>query len=175
MAEYGAGRTPNPCLRATRGSSCRRAGPRLALGFERSPPVTTPAAHRARLAIGARPRTAKDQSYVLGVLTQGQLAHAMFPLGDTLKPDIRAEAERRGLAVAKKPDSHDICFIATATPGAGSPDQLGSRRGRDRRRGRRGGRHPRGRYGFTVGQRKGLGIGTPRPTASRATSWTSLR
>src|SRR5947208_1133182 len=51
----------------------------------------------------------KDQSYVLGVLTADQLAWAMFPLGDTDKVDVRAEAARRGLAVAEKPDSHDIC------------------------------------------------------------------
>ena len=55
---------------------------------------------------------AKDQSYVLGVLTHEQLKHSMFPLADTpSKAEVRAEAERRGLSVANKPDSHDICFI----------------------------------------------------------------
>lgn len=53
----------------------------------------------------------KDQSYVLAVLTAQQLRHAAFPIGDTPKRQIRAEAARRGLAVANKPDSHDICFI----------------------------------------------------------------
>ena len=49
---------------------------------------------------------------MLGVLTREQLAHAIFPLGDSTKAEVRAEAARRGLAVADKPDSHDICFIA---------------------------------------------------------------
>ena len=58
------------------------------------------------------PAMAKDQSYVLGVLTAEQLAHSMFPIGSAAsKADIRAEAEARGLAVAQKPDSYDICFI----------------------------------------------------------------
>ena len=49
---------------------------------------------------------------MLAVLTSDQLSHAMFPLGDTPKAQVRAEAARRGLAVADKPDSHDVCFIA---------------------------------------------------------------
>src|SRR5438445_618335 len=56
--------------------------------------------------------TAKDQSYVLAVCTRQQLAHAVFPLGHSTKTEVRAEAAARGLAVADKPDSHDICFIA---------------------------------------------------------------
>ena len=68
-----------------------------------------------RPALGGRLRRAvdrdKDQSYVLGVLTAAQLRHAVFPVGDTAKPEIRAEAARRGLSVADKADSHDICFI----------------------------------------------------------------
>ncbi|MGH1930139.1 hypothetical protein ACRCK3_20430, partial [Acinetobacter baumannii] len=55
---------------------------------------------------------AKDQSYVLGVLTADQLAHCLFPLADTPSKElVRAEAAERGLSVAAKPDSHDICFI----------------------------------------------------------------
>src|SRR5699024_12154508 len=55
---------------------------------------------------------AKDQSYVLGVLNADQLEHCIFPLADTpSKAEVRAEAAKRGLSVAKKPDSHDICFI----------------------------------------------------------------
>src|SRR5437870_961379 len=55
---------------------------------------------------------AKDQSYVLAVLTRDQLDRAIFPLGDSTKAQVRQEAADRGLAVADKPDSHDICFIA---------------------------------------------------------------
>ena len=48
---------------------------------------------------------------MLAVLAPLQISHAMFPFGDTPKSDVRAEAARRGLAVAEKPDSHDVCFI----------------------------------------------------------------
>src|SRR4029077_9070195 len=57
------------------------------------------------------PDLAKDQSYVLAVLTREQLDRALFPLGDSTKAQVRAEAAARGLAVAAKPDSHDVCFI----------------------------------------------------------------
>ena len=121
---------------------------------------------------------AKDQSYVLGVLDERQLAHAMFPLGDTLttKDEIRAEAERRGLAVAKKPDSHDICFIADGdTQGfLAEPPRHGG--GRHRRRVGHEGRHPRrARSASPSASARACASATRRPTASRATSWTSPR
>jgi tRNA-specific 2-thiouridylase len=59
----------------------------------------------------------KDQSYVLGVLTQEQLAHSLFPLGDSRSPTVRARREAAGSPVAQKPDSHDICFIADGDTG----------------------------------------------------------
>ena len=105
----------------------------------------------------------KDQSYVLAVLTAEQLRHAAFPIGDTPKPQIRAEAARRGLAVADKPDSHDICFIPSGNTRAFLGERIGVRRGtvvdadgavlatHD------------GVHGFTIGQRKGLGIAGPGP------------
>ncbi len=108
---------------------------------------------------------AKDQSYVLGVLDEKQLAHAMFPLGDTLttKDEIRAEAERRGLAVAKKPDSHDICFIADGDTQGFLAKRLGKAEGDIvDESGTKVGTHE-GAYGFTIGQRKGLRIGHPAP------------
>jgi tRNA-specific 2-thiouridylase len=106
---------------------------------------------------------AKDQSYVLGVLDEKQLAHAMFPLGETVttKDEIRAEAERRGLAVAKKPDSHDICFIADGDTQGFLAQRLGKAEGDIvDESGTRLGTHE-GAYGYTIGQRKGLRIGTP--------------
>ncbi|MDX6328520.1 MAG: tRNA-uridine 2-sulfurtransferase, partial [Streptomycetaceae bacterium] len=93
-----------------------------------------------------------------------QLAHAMFPLGDTLttKDEIRAEAERRGLAVAKKPDSHDICFIADGDTQGFLASRLGGPAEGDilDEDGTKLGTHS-GAYGFTVGQRKGLRLGNP--------------
>ena len=106
---------------------------------------------------------AKDQSYVLGVLDQSQLSRSFFPLGDSVKADVRAEAHRRGLAVAEKPDSHDICFIADGDTAGFLDRHLGERPGpivdeAGRTLGEHGGAHQ-----FTVGQRRGLRLGTPAP------------
>src|SRR6478752_8157885 len=115
-AEYAAGRTPNPCLRCNEKIKfAALLDKAVALGFDA---VAT--GHYAQVVEHSPGRrelhravdTAKDQSYVLGVLTADQLAGAFFPLGDTTKPQIRAEARDRGFYVANKPDSHDICFIA---------------------------------------------------------------
>ena len=104
----------------------------------------------------------KDQSYVLAVLTAEQLRHAMFPLGDTAKADVRAEAAARGLRVADKPDSHDICFIPSGDTRGFLAARLGARPGAvvDAGSGEVLARHD-GVHGFTVGQRRGLGLGRP--------------
>jgi tRNA-specific 2-thiouridylase len=166
VAEYAEGRTPNPCLRCNQSIKfavvLNRA---LALGFDA---VCT--GHYARIVPGpAGPELhravdeAKDQSYVLGVLDAHQVRHAIFPLGDTVKSAVRAEAAARGLALAAKPDSHDICFISDGDTAGFLRDRLGERPGpivsSD---GTELGRHD-GAYGFTVGQRRGLRIGTPAP------------
>jgi tRNA-specific 2-thiouridylase len=86
----------------------------------------------------------------------------MFPLGGTRKEDVRAEADRRGLAVAQKPDSHDICFIADGDTAGWLRAKLGEGSGEfvDHATGEVLGRHE-GAFGFTVGQRRGLKIGRP--------------
>jgi tRNA-specific 2-thiouridylase len=100
---------------------------------------------------------------VLGVLTAGQLRHAVFPIGDTPKPQIREEAARRGLAVAEKPDSHDICFIPSGDTRAFLGARLGVRRGAVVDAGGTVLAEHDGVHGFTIGQRKGLGIAGPGP------------
>jgi tRNA-specific 2-thiouridylase len=99
---------------------------------------------------------------VLGVLEQEQLRHALFPLGDDAsKAAVRAEAASRGLMVAAKPDSHDICFIPTGDTGGFLDSRLGGRTGDildDR--GEVVGAHP-GAHRFTVGQRHGLHLSVP--------------
>ena len=112
--EYAAAAPPTRACAATRRSSSARCwtGPWRSAST-RSAPATTPASARAvppQLRRAVDP--AKDQSYVLAVLTGDQLGRAMFPLGDTPKDEVRREAARRGLLVADKPDSHDVCFIA---------------------------------------------------------------
>jgi tRNA-uridine 2-sulfurtransferase len=160
VAEYAAGRTPNPCLRCNEKIKFAAVLDRaLALGFDA---VCT--GHYGRLSDGVLRRAAdpsKDQSYVLAVLTSRQLEHAMFPLGDTPKDLVRAEAARRGLAVADKPDSHDVCFIADGDTRGFLARQLGEAPGKIvDQSGAVVGEHD-GAFGFTVGQRKGLRVGTP--------------
>jgi tRNA-uridine 2-sulfurtransferase len=163
VAEYAAGRTPNPCLRCNERIKFTALLDRARdLGFDA---VCT--GHYARLCDGVLRRAVdagKDQSYVLAGLTADQLAHALFPVGDTAKAEIRAEATRRGLAVANKPDSHDICFIPSGDTRAFLADRLGARPGElvDEETGEVLGRH-HGVHGFTVGQRRGLGLRRPAP------------
>ncbi|ETW21267.1 thiouridylase, partial [Mycobacterium gastri 'Wayne'] len=162
VSSYGRGETPNPCVRCNQrikfSALLTRA---LALGFDA---VAT--GHYARLS-GGRLRRAvdrdKDQSYVLAVLTAHQLRHALFPIGDTPKPQIRAEAARRGLAVADKPDSHDICFIPSGDTRAFLGARIGVRRGVVVDAGGAVLATHDGVHGFTIGQRKGLGIPGPGP------------
>jgi tRNA-specific 2-thiouridylase len=167
VAEYAAGRTPNPCLRCNEKIKfAALLDKALDLGFDA---VCT--GHYARLAVvdgvpvlRRAVDTDKDQSYVLASLTARQLAASMFPLGDSTKDAVRAEADRHGLAVANKPDSHDICFIPDGDTRRFLTDRLGDRPGRlvDAATGAVLGAHT-GVHGFTVGQRKGLGIDAPAP------------
>src|ERR1700691_5642454 len=164
VAEYAAGRTPNPCLRCNEKIKFAAVLDRaLALGFDA---VAT--GHYARIDAdnGTLCRAVddgKDQSYVLAVLTRDQIAHALFPLGDTPKAQVREEARDRGLLVADKPDSHDVCFIADGDTRGFLERRLGSAPGpivdTD---GTVLGSH-NGAYGFTVGQRKGLSVDRPAP------------
>jgi tRNA-uridine 2-sulfurtransferase len=160
VAQYAAGRTPNPCLRCNEKIKFTAVLDRaLALGFDA---VCT--GHYARIRDGILHRAAdpaKDQSYVLAVLTSAQLSHAMFPLGDTPKDQVRAEAAHRGLAVADKPDSHDVCFIADGDTRGFLAGRLGQAPGPIvDESGAVLGEHD-GAYAFTVGQRRGLGVGQP--------------
>ncbi len=163
VSEYAAGRTPNPCLRCNEKIKFAAVLDRaIALGFDA---VVT--GHHARLDGGALRRSVdlgKDQSYVLAVLTREQLDRSRFPLGDSTKEQVRAEAAARGLGVADKPDSHDICFIADGDTQAFLRSRLGSQAGDivDAATGEVLGKHD-GAYGFTVGQRKGLALTRPAP------------
>ena len=106
----------------------------------------------------------KDQTYVLYALTQDELAHTLFPLGNLLKTEVRRLAEEHGLVNARKPDSQDICFV----PDGDYADFLERVMGITvpegdyiDTKGRVLGRH-KGHHRYTVGQRKGLGVGRNR-------------
>ncbi|MDR3663551.1 MAG: tRNA 2-thiouridine(34) synthase MnmA [Mycobacterium sp.] len=162
VESYARGETPNPCVRCNEKIKFSALSARaLALGFDA---VAT--GHYARLEDGRLRRAVdadKDQSYVLGVLTAEQLSHALFPIGDTPKPQIRQEAAERGLAVAEKPDSHDICFIPSGDTRAFLGARIGVRPGAVVDSGGTVLAEHDGVHGFTIGQRKGLGIAGPGP------------
>ena len=164
LAEYARGNTPNPCLRCNEKIKFEAVLDRAqAMGFDG---VVT--GHYAQTRESANGKLlyravdpAKDQSYVLAVLNRDQIQGAHFPLGDTVKDEVRIEADRRGLSVANKPDSHDICFVPSGNNASWLRERLGSSAGDIvDETGNKLGEH-QGAYTYTVGQRKGLGITTP--------------
>lgn len=166
IAEYAAGRTPNPCMRCNERIKFAALLDRaLALGFDRIATghyaeVIRDSAGRPELHRGED--LLKDQSYVLGVLTGDQLEHCYFPIGATAsKAEVRAEAAERGFPVANKPDSYDICFIPDGDTKAWLSDKISMRPGLIKdEEGAVLGEHD-GAMTYTIGQRKGLGIEKP--------------
>jgi tRNA-specific 2-thiouridylase len=168
VAEYGAGRTPNPCVRCNQtvrfGFLLNRA---LALEAE-----VLATGHYARvqkdeegyhLLRGLDPQ--KDQSYFLHILSQEKLSHILFPLGKLTKEEVRALARRRGLAVAEQPESQDLCFVADGdyrrflaryAPDLFRPGPICNTAGQVL------GQH-KGLPAYTIGQRKGLEIAAWEP------------
>jgi tRNA-uridine 2-sulfurtransferase len=167
LDEYRAGRTPNPCVRC---NSIVRFQTLVEwaekLGFDL---VAT--GHYARVFRSEAGRTyvarstsrAKDQSYFLSALDPAVLDRVLFPLGDREKSDVRDDARRAGLAVADKPDSQDVCFIATRTLREFLDGKVPMNEGDIvTASGDVVGRHD-GVATYTVGQRRGLGIAAERP------------
>jgi tRNA-specific 2-thiouridylase len=163
--EYASGRTPIPCVHCNADLKFATLVDRAA-GFDASAVATghyarvafDEASRRYRLLRSADPE--KDQTYFLFTLTQDQLAHAMFPVGHLEKAAVRAHAERVGLLVADKPDSHEICFVPDGAAGDFVERQLEHvPAGGDivDSGGRTLGTH-RGVHRYTVGQRRGLGV-----------------
>jgi tRNA-specific 2-thiouridylase len=166
---YAAGVTPNPCLQCNRlvkfGTLLAKA---RALGA-----AQLATGHYARVRQNERGEyellkgvdLLKDQSYALHVLSQEQLAHAQFPLGEMTKTETRALAHEFGLRVAEKDDSQDLCFVADGDyrnfmrrnrPHALVPGPILDTRGKVL------GQHT-GLPDYTIGQRKGLGLATGEP------------
>jgi tRNA-uridine 2-sulfurtransferase len=163
VADHAAGRTPNPCVECNRHLKFDRLLQRaVALGFDA---VAT--GHHARIV--ARPDGtrrvargadgAKDQSYVVHMLDQEQMAQVVFPVGDRTKDEVRVMADELGLRTATKPDSQDVCFITST---GGRPSFLAGRIGLNPAavvdtRGNEVGRVDAVEL-VTIGQRKGLGV-----------------
>ena len=170
IADYQTGRTPNPCIECNRclkfeklyrrmrelGMDCIATGHYAQISFDE-------ASGRFLLSKAADPQ--KDQSYVLYMLTQEQLAHTCFPLGHLTKPQVRKIADEHGFINARKHDSQDICFVpdgdyarfiegythTQAVPGSyisTDGEYLGTHKGI---------------IHYTIGQRKGLGIALGAP------------
>jgi len=168
VAEYAAGRTPNPCLACNRHIRFELLlNKALGLGAQ-----VLATGHYARVrqsngkyellrGVDAK----KDQSYALSVLGQAELAHALFPLGGLTKPEVRVHAARLRLPVADKVESQDLCFLAGSdyreflarhAPEAIRPGVVRDTAGNVL------GQH-RGLPFYTIGQRKGLGVAAPQP------------
>ncbi len=175
VSEYLAGRTPIPCTLCNNHlkfdqllTTARQIGAsRIATGhYARN--HYDPA--RGRWILSRPADRSKDQTYFLFGLTQDQLAHTLFPLGEMRKPEVRAKASEAGLEVAGKPDSQEICFIPNGDyqaflkaylkdQGESAPDsggELVSTAGEVL------GLHA-GIHNFTVGQRKGIGLTSSNP------------
>lgn len=169
VSEYVAGRTPNPCLMCNRHIRYELLlNKALGLGAQ-----YLATGHYARvrevdgayqLLRGVDPN--KDQSYVLSVLGQHELSHALWPLGGMTKPQVRELAAKFKLSVAEKVESQDLCFLANgdyrdfisrhAPDGSIRPGAIRTTDGRVI------GQH-QGLPFYTIGQRKGLGLAAPEP------------
>ncbi len=166
VAEHEAGRTPNPCARCNGeikfGAFLRRADElgidMVATGhYVRTDRDGDGAWHLRRGADAG-----KDQTYMLHMLGQEQLARSLFPVGAMLKAETRAHAERFGLPVASKPDSQELCFAPSGDAGAfvrSAAPQLVRTGDVVDADGSAVATHD-GTFGFTVGQRRGLGVAT---------------
>ena len=168
VSGYAAGATPNPCILCN-GEVRIAAMIDLAERLGATHLVT---GHYARIVddesgplLAAAADEAKDQSYMLAALPPELLARVRFPLTELTKPEVREIAARHNLAVARKPESQDLCFLA----GQGKRRFLRRHGGLDDRDGavldRAGkaiGRH-RGHHNYTVGQRRGIGVSANLP------------
>ncbi len=166
--DYLRGRTPNPCVACNRDFKlgtlldwAKEQGADYVATGHYAKIVRDESVQHASLFRGAD--QGKDQSYFLFALSQEQLAHTLFPLGEMRKSEVRERARQFGLAVADRPESQDICFgdYKALVESYANASQLS---GGDvvNRTGKVLGRHG-GIHGVTIGQRRGLGIAAPEP------------
>ncbi|HEX4803239.1 MAG TPA: tRNA 2-thiouridine(34) synthase MnmA [Myxococcaceae bacterium] len=163
---YLSGRTPIPCVACNRDvkfgfllSRARALGAKLATGHYARIESDSDGLHLCRAS-----DEAKDQSYFLFTLGQAELADTAFPVGDLTKAQVRAVAERWGLPTSRKPESMEICFVPGGDYAAFVEKIAGPQPSGEivDRAGKVLGRHG-GVHRFTVGQRRGLGLGGGQP------------
>ena len=168
-SQYDAGRTPNPCVLCNKWLKFGRLLTHArALGVERlaTGHYVRLACERGRWLLRRGLDASKDQSYMLAGLQQGQLARALFPLGDYRKDDVRRMAREHGLPIHEREESQDICFLPDRDYVALLRERIGERLAPGPildTSGRVVGKH-KGCQCFTIGQRRGLrvALGTPR-------------
>jgi len=164
---YARGETPNPCMRC---NGAFRFGRMLAFARRAGADVLATGhyarivEHRGRRLLARADDPQKDQSYMLARLDPAKLDRIVFPLGAQSKEETRAEAERAGLAVARRGESQEACFLAGDDYRAFLERHgLGAREGAIvDEEGRELGRHS-GHWRYTPGQRRGLGVAAPQP------------
>jgi tRNA-specific 2-thiouridylase len=165
LADHAAGLTPNPCVRCN--GHVRLDAMLEFAGALGAADLAT--GHYARQTpdglLRAAADPAKDQTYMLAAVEQATLARLRFPLGELTKPEVRTIAREAGLPVADQRESQDLCFLA----GTGKAAFLARHGGLADRpgdlvdgAGRVLGRH-RGAHHFTIGQRRGIGVGAREP------------
>ncbi len=170
LADWDAGLTPNPCIRCNgnvRLDAMLELADRLGAGALATGHYARveEAGHPDGPLLAAAADAWKDQTYMLAALQPASLARMRFPLGGITKPEARRIAAEAQLPVASKADSQDLCFLAGTSRGAFLAKHGGIRERPGEIVDRRGnvlGRH-RGHHGFTVGQRRGLGLASNEP------------
>ncbi len=118
LKEYAAARTPNPCVMCNRKikfGEVFRAAKRLGADYVATGHYVRLVQENGRYLLKMPSDQKKDQTYMLYHLTQQQLAHIKMPLGDYTKEEVRRRAKEKGLFVAEKADSQDICFLEGST------------------------------------------------------------
>lgn len=171
VAEYAAGRTPNPCVRCnsnTKIPDLLRRGRRLGADAIATGHYARTAGRSGDIVLLRGVDRAKDQSYFLWDVPRDVLRYMRFPVGQLTKSEVRAKARQLDLSTADKPESQEICFVPTGS----YADFLGKQLGQDHAAlspgsvvtmtGERVGEH-RGYARYTVGQRRGLGGGRREP------------
>lgn len=176
VAEYAAGRTPNPCVRCNRFVKIGRLlqyAEGLGFDYVATGHYAKISENGGRFHLYKAKDQQKDQTYFLYTFSQKQLSHLLFPLSAYIKPQVRKLAEKAELGVAKKSDSQEICFVPEKRHYDFLKRHVGEKPGEIKLfDGRVIGNHE-GLHFYTLGQRRGLKIGGTGPYYAALADWES--